>query len=119
MNESEVTHKEQQLAAAARQELERSSATLDTFTLARLRAARLRALQSASSSPALLGWRSAIAASVALALLAGVLLWQVPAPSPNGNTALEMLSAVDEGYDLYENLEFYEWLEAQSDEEQG
>ena len=105
-------------------QLRASEQALDSETLSRLKAARARALEAAqnASAPsqrrfgAVEGWL--IAASVA----AVAVLVSVSGPSPSDLPTADIPAdamAIEEGphddLDLYENLEFYEWLSAQGD----
>jgi hypothetical protein len=108
---SDVEHDET-LMRAARTELEQGAETLDAVTLARLRAARARALDTGARQR-LPGWLPAGAvALLMIAVMAGVYL-QAP---PAADDTVAMMSTLDDDYELYENLEFYEWLEAETDE---
>jgi hypothetical protein len=109
--------REQAWMAAARNELEHGAQTLDALTVARLRAARLRALAAQPSHSAWLDWRPLAGVSLVLALVVGLVRLQEYASVPSEYEAAEVMSAVDEGFEFYENLEFYEWLEAQGDED--
>lgn len=121
LNNSNFQEHEQAWLAAARDELERDAEALDTRTVARLRAARLRAL---AAQPVRAGWldsgwldwRAMAGATLVLALAVGMVWLQQP-PLPSEHEAAELMSGMDEGYEFYENLEFYEWLEAQGDED--
>ena len=100
------------LAKAARRLLQDSERTLDAVTLARLSAARRRAVAQASSP--LRWWRRpaqrwpALAAACVAALLVVTLL-------PRGGSlpadvdALDYATAADAA--VYEDLEFYQWLD--------
>lgn len=101
---------------AARAELEHSSAALDAVTLARLRSARLRALQAEPDRLAWTRWPAMASVGLVLVLAVTVISLQQAAVTSEREVA-EQMSAVDEGFDLYENLEFYEWLEGQGDED--
>lgn len=112
-------------AAMAQSALDRRAAALDELSLARLRAARRCALDAAARQSALVGslravrswlglhlWQGGMLASVMAALLAAA-LWQTlshgPGPLADGDMDMELLTHM-EHLDLYENLEFYEWL---------
>jgi hypothetical protein len=64
-----------------------------------------------------LDWRPLAGVSLVLALVVGLVRLQEYASVPSEYEAAEVMSAVDEGFEFYENLEFYEWLEAQGDED--
>lgn len=109
---------DKRLQDAIRGHLERQSEQLPELDSARLRAARLRALDAVREPiyrrrPMLL-WGTA----ASLVLVAGMLLLNpAPTPSGQGNPALAEMSAADmdllmseESLDFYQDLEFYEWL---------
>ena len=108
-----VEQENQAFAERARERLERSARELDADTGARLRAARLRALEAAPQrSRWLYGLPLGALATAAAAVLA-VYLWS---GTPARRTAatpedFEILSAA-EPLELYEQLEFLEWLDA-------
>ena len=56
--------------------------------------------------------RTVLGLAVATALVAGVLFFMPPADDMGA-----LLSTLDDDYELYENLDFYEWLEADANEE--
>lgn len=109
--------REQELALRARTALDESIDALDGETVARLASARRRALgfERRRSRPALVAAGGLLAATLALAI--GVSWWTrssaelAAVESPEALEDLELLAANEE-LDLYENLEFYEWLEA-------
>lgn len=113
MNGDPDSQEERAFLAAARIALEAETRSLDGATVARLRAARLRALAAgARTRPAL--WLPVAAAAVAaVAIVAGLQILQAPAPQ---GVDADPIAALDDSYELYENLEFYEWMEAQADE---
>ena len=102
---------EQQLTERLGQQLRASEGELDELTLARLGAARRKALATARQTPRRhrLGWTAGGFATAAVAVLA-VVLWnggQSPAPDLFGED-WEMLAEGD--LQLIEELEFYDWL---------
>ena len=104
---------DRRFAERAREQLERSVQELDADTGARLRAARLRALDLAPR-----GSRRSYAVPIgalatASAAVLAVYLWsETLAPGPVATLAdFELLSSV-EPLELYEQLEFLEWLDA-------
>lgn len=120
--------RERELALRARAALDESIDVLDGDTVARLASARRRALgdrppyadgllgvERRRSRPALVAAGGLLAATLALAI--GVSWWTrssaelAAVESPEALEDLELLAANEE-LDLYENLEFYEWLEA-------
>lgn len=116
---SEGDDRDTTLASAARAELTQSTEQLDELTRARLKAARLRALSALPGAAPRARWPVAVAvASVSVIALGVALLWpsqQESVPATDG--ADEWMTTLDDSYELYENLDFYQWLEAQSDEE--
>ena len=104
--------KETRLLRAVRDELDRRAADLDDLTLARLRAARRRALDVRPRRTWLLA--GGIAAGALAAGLVAILLLAPPAAPPApGLEQMDLLSAAD--LDLYKDLEFYHWLADHSD----
>jgi hypothetical protein len=101
----------------ARQTLDRAATDIDELTAARLRAARLRALDAAATTPR---WRpawltvagSAVAAGL-VAIVVGTLWFAVPtphAPMPVADADDFELLTMAENPDFFEELDFYEWL---------
>jgi len=94
--------------------LDASADDIDAATRARLAAARRTALMPARAP---VSWLVPVAAtaSLALALVVGLVLW------PEQNTHDESVLAIDalpvlgspDDLELYENLEFYQWLAEQ------
>jgi len=105
--------RDEALMRALRVELERDSAALDELTVARLRAARLRALATVPRGRYAPMWLSA--AAVALVVLATGITLRMQAQTAE-QESIEMMTELDEDYALYENLELYEWLETETDE---
>lgn len=119
------TSSETGLARGARQLFREHLAQLDEATRAKLRAARLRAVD-AGSEPRLCGWapRQWLAAGAAGALAAALLaVWTlVPGPGGADRGSVDVASSSDmelllggEDFDVVQNLEFYAWLEEQKD----
>lgn len=103
-------------ARLARARLEQSLEELDPITVERLAASRRRALaQAARPRPQRRRWAPAAGLAVAASLAVLALLVardpQIPAAAPVD--ALELLAA-EEPLELYQELEFYLWLEQQS-----
>lgn len=101
-----------------RQHLDRSSAELDGATLSKLNRARQHALDAASPRAAVSAWRRPLLVGSAMAALVGVWLLHtshLPTEpvSPMAGADLELLAA-GEDLELIENLEFYAWLQTQS-----
>jgi hypothetical protein len=90
-----------------RTELERSAHELDASTVARLRAARRRALE---AGPRRRLWLMAggLAAGAVAAGVAAVLLLAPPALPLHGLDQLELIADAD--LDVVDDLEFYRWL---------
>jgi len=106
--------RESRFIAAAKTELERSTQQLDELTIARLRAARQRAID---ARPRRRAWLAAggLATAALSAALVAVLLFAPAAPPPaTGLEQLELLSEND-GIELYRDLEFYRWLAEHAD----
>lgn len=111
--------------------LDASAQNLDAATLSRLNRARHAALAQTRRRPALRWWLpTGLAGACMLALAFGV--WQprtsqhhVAAPATDANAIatfqtddMEMVSGTD-SLDLYQNLEFYAWLDAQQRDGDG
>lgn len=109
---------DQRFAHGAAEQLSRNADAVDDATRARLRAARRRALDARKGRPSIasrFGFPAAVA--VAAAVLATVLLlprWSGEPPQDLvagvGLEDLELLGAAED-LELYEQLEFYRWLE--------
>lgn len=109
---------EKDLLQAARRLLRESEHELDELTSARLRAARLRALDAKRGGFA---WRLSggfVAAGLALSL-AGVLWLRAPvdvaAPPANESTVADIDLLATENPEFYSDLEFFRWLADQPD----
>ncbi len=102
-----------------KQLLDASTDELGHVTRARLRAARTRALEVAAGGHTVSTYRWLLPAgglaAVAVAAVAVVMLYRGPAEVvpifPNGD--IDLLTAA-EPLELLENLDFYEWLEAET-----
>jgi hypothetical protein len=114
------TPTERELINAAERLLKQQELQIDELTGARLRAARLRALDHAGVQR--FGWfnpRAFIGASVAAAF--AMLLWisaPMVLPDLNGQDAMiaQMDLATDEdALEFYSDLEFYDWLANEDD----
>ncbi|MGH8531016.1 MAG: DUF3619 family protein [Nevskiales bacterium] len=113
---SDQEQSDQHFARALREKLEASASALDELTVARLRAARKRAVAQAQSAPARIRWwLTAGGFGLAAAItLAWTLTVQIPGAPPADSEVWELAYVDDsdeEALDLYEDLEFYEWLE--------
>ena len=105
------------IAARARAHLDRTSDELDPRSLARLRAARMHALDQLTAPRELWPRRAALAGAGALAVVALVALsWfgrGAQRRDPRGE-AIEDVEILADGDDLElydDDIEFYEWLE--------
>lgn len=103
---------------AVRALLDESARDLDAMTGARLAAARRRALERLEP-PLRLPWLlpAGVFASAAAAMLA-LTLWNA-APAPGPELADVEVLAGPEALELYQDLEFYEWLDADAQAEAG
>lgn len=116
------TNLDHELARRAREIHARACASLDARTHARLAAARRTAMSSARTPSHKRVWLPAAGAMAACALVVGVILWRpAPTPSPTQNRPAASaeaelpLEADSKQMDLYQNLEFYQWLAQQPD----
>ncbi len=112
-----MTHDDEDLIHGIRTSLNDSVRALDGHTQSRLRQARQRALDRLDTGHR--RWTRIVQTSLALASVAAItvmLIWSTPQPSPAllHENDLEMMTDID-GLELYENLEFYEWLATSSD----
>lgn len=110
---SEQSQDDLRFAQALREELEASVANLDELTLARLRTARQHAVAQAQPAPVRTRWwltagGLGLAAAIALAW---TLTAQMPGVPPTLSEVWELAYFDEEALELYEDLEFYEWLE--------
>jgi hypothetical protein len=105
-----------EIAARARRHLDRTSAELDTVTVARLRAARLRALDGrVTPREPSRQRRLALAGAGAFGVLAA-LSWWLRAPRGNHLLAesfedVEILADADDLEIYDDDVEFYRWLD--------
>lgn len=115
-----TTPSENELLQTARQLLRESERAQDELTIARLRAARLRALEAKPRARWLsMQWVGSVVAAGAVAMLAGVIWLNMPseATAPNGTEAvadIELLTT-SESPEFYTDLEFYDWLASEAD----
>lgn len=95
--------------------LDRSAGALDAPARARLQAARRQALAQAHAPRGFAPrWFVPVGAVAALAVVAALGLWWMPASAPPMAANLEdaeLLFATD-NLELYQNLDFYRWLAA-------
>ena len=96
--------------------LDDGNAQLDARVRSRLRQARRSALSQAEPRPALWLKQWVPAAGLAAAAVLAVLLWPQAAPVQRDDMPndLEIVLA-EENLDLLENLDFYEWVDAESE----
>ena len=103
----------------AKRAFDDSVAALDAATRSKLTRARHRALEEQASARDY-GWRSSLVPAgtlAATAIVAWLVVWQVPPPTPDVSTAalpdLEILLGEEDLQMLDEEIEFYGWLEEQ------
>ena len=108
---------EQALAERAKSTLDQSAQDLDAATCSRLNRARQAALAAAPSGrrPIALLWPAFATASALALALAVVLVRRPESVDPGLPIAAEDFDviAAQDSLELYENLEFYAWLDAQ------
>lgn len=109
-----LTPEDRQLATQLRATLE--DAPLDLVTSAKLAAARRRALDGQRARARIPLWAgAALAASMVAALTLGLQLRVGPAPTPGlDSESLDWIALAEESPEFYEELEFYEWLDAET-----
>ena len=106
---------EEAWASRVRKALDQSNAELDAASLSRLNRARQAALAAAQRRRPLHAWWPATLATAAV-LAVAVVLVRTPEPaSPAAPVAAEDFEviAAQDSLELYEDLEFYAWLDAQ------
>jgi hypothetical protein len=120
--------------AQAKQALDESADNLDAATLSRLNRARQSALELARPRRMRSWFVPAGLASACAVLLAVAVVWQRPAPKapdpfvPSGSVVapsggfsagdLDLVSS-DDGIEFYQDLDFYAWLDAQAQDNNG
>ena len=107
---------------SVKQALDTSAGALEATTLAKLRRIRQDALMQSTQSPGQTGRRwipvGAVGATAVAALVATWLTTTVaPQAHVDGIEDIEMLASTD-NTDLYEQIDFYEWLESQQGNKQ-
>lgn len=113
---------DRELVQRAREIHAQACANVDARTRAQLAAARRNAIATARVPSHKRVWLPAVGAMAACALAVGVILWHpASAPSPaqvrpvaSGEVELPP-DADSKQMDLYQNLEFYQWLAQQPD----
>ena len=105
--------KEQQFVNNIRQSLDQSVEELDAVTRARLRAARLSALEAGQKRPV---WhnRLALASAMSVTLVVGVWMTQKTVDNDLPIDDLQILTSNDD-LEMYRDLEFYQWLMYQNE----
>jgi len=122
------TETENLVVEKARAVFRENVAALDAGTLARLRAARTQAVEQAQVPTAF--WRRPVwgvplsAAAIVLAAVIGGLVWwnlnaqpKVPFAATNGEDMAIVLS--NDNLDMYADMDFYRWLQAQQQQQQN
>jgi len=112
MNEEKKN--ETRFLAAVKRELDRGAETLDPLTVARLRGARLRALDTRPRPRRWLITGGLATAALSAALVAVLVFAPTVAPPLADLEQFDLLSEND-SLDLYGDLEFYRWLAARAD----
>lgn len=106
--------KESGFIGAAKAALDLHAQELDELTIARLRAARHKALAARPRHRTWLAAGGLAAATLSAALAAFLLFAPAAAPPITGLEQLELLSESD-SLELYRDLEFYRWLAERAD----
>ena len=110
--------KEQQFIQEVKAGLDRTLQELDPVTQARIKAARMTALENARYQP---GWlrRNRVVVATAMSALLAVSVWLIQKPASNGSNLplddLPLLTATED-FELYRELEFYQWLEYETEQ---
>jgi hypothetical protein len=98
----------------ARAQLNRAASELDEFTVARLRAARKRALAAAGARRAVRAgwWLPLTGAALATLVAVGVTTdwWRAPAPAAIAAADDFELLAATEGPEFFDNIDFFHWI---------
>lgn len=118
-----ILNTDEKLTRRARELFLASVAGLDAGALARLKEARLKAVEAASTAqPAWSAWRipAGATALLAVAVVGSALWWNgltgpVAAPEPFASASNDDLPIVltSDNLDMYADLDFYQWLESQ------
>lgn len=109
---------EEQFVKEIKAQLDRQAESLDSRTLTRLRQARA----AAQAEGAKRGWRWQPAAAFASVAVLAAAIWIAMPAGHDGTPRLAALDdlellATNDDLELYEEIEFYQWLETQ--DEQG
>lgn len=107
--------------------LDQSADNLDAATLTRLNRARQAALAQRRGWPRRWAWSAALAAAAVALFGVAVGLHQrfdapaiaTPGTAPLQAGDIDFLTGDDDALDLYENLDFYAWLEKQGGDPRG
>lgn len=112
----------------AKQVLDESAHNLDAATLSRLNRARQRALEQARPRALRPWFVPAGLASACAVLIAVAVAWHAPTHTATSaltdanagtfSSDLDMMSG-DDGFEFYEDLDFYAWLDAQEKDNNG
>ena len=100
---------EKEFVGQVKQHLDQQADQLDELTAARLKAARLNALEAAPRARKF--WVPAFGTATAAAVMLAVLLWQTPSDIPGPFEELDIIAS-GEDMELIEELDFYDWLDA-------
>jgi hypothetical protein len=101
--------KEKAFVEAVKHKLDAQADGLDERTLAKLRAARMCALDEAPERG--WHWMPALGTATAMAMVLAVLLWPSTSEVPGMLDDWEIVASQDD-LEMIEEFEFYEWLEA-------
>jgi len=102
---------DQKLIQHVREVLDESVANIDAATLSRIRQARARALaQRPTRSTDWFGLLSGAVATACVMVFAVIIILQSPATPTTAAEDIDLISSSD-NLELFEELEFYEWLE--------
>ena len=89
-------------------QLDQQADQLDEITAAKLRTARLRALD--TRRPRKL-WLPVFGTATVSAIVLAMVLWQIPTELPGPLEELDILAS-GEDLELIEDMDFYDWLDA-------
>jgi len=120
-------HESEKWIERAQALLDQSADNLDASTLSRLNRARQAALAQRRAIPRRWAWSAALAgAAVALFGVAVGLHHRFDAPGVGTSAGaplqagdIDLLTSDEDALDLYENLDFYAWLEKQGGDPRG
>ena len=108
--------KEQKFIDGIKGQLDQSQQDMDPITLVRLKAARITALDSGKNNQ---GWfiqpKLWLATAMSVLITFTVLYVQKPEGENMSIEVLPMLTEVED-FELYQELEFYQWLEYERDQ---